>query len=111
MGIEAPKKLVDLPKQNISLSFLIYHKASKTSLHELLGQRSMLTQTEISTQCLLIYLQLMDPAVASSDAEQSSLEHHQIAARKAETSTFEHAAPVLQISLNIAYAWIPSERA
>lgn len=50
----------------------------------------------------------MDPAVASSYAEKSSLQHHQIAAREAETSTLEHAASV-QLSLDIANSRISSK--
>lgn len=106
MRIEAPKEFVDLSIENITLTFLIDYKTSKTSFHELLGQCAMLAQTEIATQRLLVNLQLMDPAVAPSDAEQSSFQHHQIAAREAKTSTLEHAAPVLQLCLNVAQPWI-----
>lgn len=76
MSVKTSKKFVDLPKQDIALSFLIHHKASESSLHEFFGQRTMLVQTEIAAQCLLVYLQFMDPAVASRYAEQSSFEHH-----------------------------------
>lgn len=56
MCIEAPKKLIDLSKENIALSFLVDYKAGKAAFHELLGQCAMLAQTKIAIKRLLVYL-------------------------------------------------------